>query len=356
MKKAIWFMEGLSSQRDIIKQIVAYFGGNNVRRDYTVVASHRDNRAEILSVADYAYIEPKDAAELLIFMKKIIDKHNVVAIQAGNRNRWFEKNRATIEALGVKLVTGAKSLASLDLADDKVAFAARMEEIGLPVVPSLRVRNAEDLEDCLKVGYFNGAKLCIKPVKGIYGMGFWILDPEAKAAACFANPDNRVVHPSVYLNAVKQHWPEEMVLMPYLPGDEYSVDMLVDDGKVLLAVGRCKQGSIQQMYIDGPAVELAKKCASAMRADGLVNVQTKLDDQGNHLLLEINMRPSGGIGYGLASNIDIPSAFAHHMLIGLDDTRLSHIKACFRPATVRAHSTVLAVPDVDFSKQCVAGV
>ncbi|WP_410724785.1 ATP-grasp domain-containing protein, partial [Burkholderia sp. SIMBA_019] len=31
--------------------------------------------------------------------------------------------------------------------------------------------------------------------------------------------------------------------------------------------------------------------------DGIVSVQTKADDSGQHRVLEINSRPSGGIGY-----------------------------------------------------------
>lgn len=350
MSKTIWFMEGLSCQGDIIKQVVSYFGN-----EVTVLASHRDPRNEILGLADFCFLEPKANGDLLSFMAKIIAKHRVDVVHVSNRSKFCEQHRATIESMGVRLVTGAKSVASLELADDKVAFAQRMEEIGLPVVPSLRVRNANELEKLLEAGAFNGQKLCIKPVKGIYGMGFWILDPQAKASACFANPDSRIVQPSVYLSAVKQDWPEEMVLMPYLPGDEYSVDMLVDNGNVLQAVGRCKRDTVQEMFIDGEAVELAKKCAAAMRADGLVNVQTKIDSNGNHQLLEINMRPSGGISYGLVSNINLPSTFVQHTLFVLDQHRIDMMNSRFRSVSVRGHGTVLPIPHIDYSKQCAVG-
>ena len=42
-----------------------------------------------------------------------------------------------------------------------------------------------------------------------------------------------------------------------------------------------------------------------MKADGLVNVQTRNDVNGNPVLLETNMRPSG-VGYTLHSGVNLP--------------------------------------------------
>ncbi|MDF7721031.1 carbamoyl-phosphate synthase large chain, partial [Enterobacter hormaechei subsp. xiangfangensis] len=50
MNKKIWFMEGLSSQRDIIQGVKSFAKKNNFA--ITVFASHRNERNEILSVAD----------------------------------------------------------------------------------------------------------------------------------------------------------------------------------------------------------------------------------------------------------------------------------------------------------------
>ncbi len=74
---------------------------------------------------------------------------------------------------------------------------------------------------------------------------------------------------------------QPMVLMPYLPGPESSVDMLVEKGKVIAAVARRKEGSVQHLHQSGAAFELAKSSAELMQADGLVNVQTRCDHHGN---------------------------------------------------------------------------
>ncbi|PKD78415.1 ATP-grasp domain-containing protein, partial [Escherichia coli] len=98
--------------------------------------------------------------------------------------------------------------------------------------------------------------------------------------------------------------------MPYLPGPEFSVDILADKGEILAAVGRRKEGAIQYLVNEGSAWELACDCARVMKADGLVNVQTRNDVNGNPVLLETNMRPSGGVGYTLHSGVNLPGLFA----------------------------------------------
>ena len=41
------------------------------------------------------------------------------------------------------------------------------------------------------------------------------------------------------------------------------------------------KGAIQHLEISGEAYELGKACATAMKADGLVNVQTRHNHQGH---------------------------------------------------------------------------
>jgi hypothetical protein len=57
MKKKIWFMEGLSSQRDIILGVKSFAEKEN--QNIVVFSSHRNERNEILSVSDFSMIEPK---------------------------------------------------------------------------------------------------------------------------------------------------------------------------------------------------------------------------------------------------------------------------------------------------------
>nr|AAB37125.1 unknown [Serratia marcescens] len=51
-----------------------------------------------------------------------------------------------------------------------------MEQKGLPVVPSWRVNTLTELKTHLAAPPFTDSPVCVKPVTGIYGMGFWRFD------------------------------------------------------------------------------------------------------------------------------------------------------------------------------------
>lgn len=338
-------MEGLSSQKDIIHGINSYRKAYNI--NIIMFASHRHARNEILSLADHALIEPKDKNERLAFIINTVQKFGIHSIHAGHNTSWFEYNRAAIESSGATLTTGAMGNDWLSLAEDKVSFAQFMVRNNLPVVPSWRVENIADLKHHLTEPPFSDAAICVKPVTGIYGKGFWRFNNEASPMDIFNYPENRIVNPTQYLAAASHSGTVfPLVLMPYLPGPEYSVDILADKGDVLAAVARRKEGAIQYLENSGAAFELACDCARAMKADGIVNVQTRDDSQGNPLLLEVNMRPSGGIGYTLHSGINLPGLFAAHSLglISKDDI-INDAKRAFSPAVVRPLTEAIVYPE-----------
>ncbi|NIF23062.1 ATP-grasp domain-containing protein [Candidatus Pantoea multigeneris] len=335
MRHNIWFMEGLSSQRDIIHHIKNDL--NVQQRNITVYASHRYQRNEILSLADAAFIEPENDNQRLEFILSTQEKYAIQAIHTGRHAQWFESHRKAIEACGVRLTTGASNRDQLALADDKAAFAEAMQHLSLPVVPSIRVDSAAALREQIASQPFAGAPLCIKPVNGIYGMGFWQFDDSLSPMAAFTHPDHRRVNTALYLQALEATDTfSPLVLMPYLPGPEYSVDILAEKGQVLAAIARRKEGALQHLEKDGAAYELAVACASAMGADGLVNVQTRHDAQGQPRLLEINMRPSGGIGYTALSGVNLPALFALHQLDLIDRSQILAATQRFHATSVRA--------------------
>ncbi|MEG1213264.1 MAG: ATP-grasp domain-containing protein [Leclercia sp.] len=345
MKSKIWLMEGLSSQRDIIQGIKAF--ADKLKTRIVVFASHRNERNEILSVADYALIEPKEAEQRLQFILDTVARFDIDAIHTGRNSLWFEENRAAIEASGATLTTGATGLDWLTLSEDKVTFAQFMQQNSLPVVPSWRVDTLTELQTYLASPPFSDSPVCVKPVTGIYGMGFWRFDDTASPMDLFNHPENRIVTTQHYIAAAScSESFKPLVLMPYLPGPEYSVDILADNGEILAAVGRRKEGAIQYLDNEGEAFELACACARTMKADGLVNVQTRNNHHGIPVLLETNMRPSGGVGYTLHSGVNLPGLFAAYKLglMSKSDV-IEHAKSSFSPAAVRSITDVILYPE-----------
>lgn len=301
----IWFLEGQSSQRDIIRA-----ARQALPAEIRVLASHRHHRPEILAEADEALIEPRQHQERIDWILEQAVSRNIRVLHVGHQGFKFEAERARFEQAGLQLVTGALSVSTFEQLSNKLQFVAQCERAGLPVTRGMEVRNADQLERAI-AQLSPAGPICVKPVQGIFGQGFWRLKSDADPLDCFADTDARVVNQQLFIDAYRRSSKAgHLMLMNYLPGLERSIDLVCEAGQVIELVGRCKHNGFQQLEREGPALELARQVAELFRCDGLINVQTKDSAEGQPVLLEINPRPSGGIGYGLASGINLPGIFA----------------------------------------------
>lgn len=110
---------------------------------------------------------------------------------------------------------------------------------------------------------------------------------------------------------------EGLVVQDFLPGEEYSVDVIADAaGDVVAAVPRTRARVDSGVAIAGRTLhdpELEDAAASIARAIGLVgvaNVQLRRDRAGRAVLLEVNPRFPGALPLTIAAGVDIPSLVA----------------------------------------------
>ncbi|OEC37930.1 carboxylate--amine ligase [Pseudomonas sp. 1D4] len=328
----IWFLEGQSSQRDVI------LGAREALPvGVRIFASHRQDRPEITGLADVSFQEPVENQERIEWALDTAKTRGIKVILAGRVGSVFESQRSRFEAEGIVLVTGGTSLHTFELVDDKTKFTAEAERVGLACIPAITATSAQELVTAYETLKAQG-EVCVKPAVGIYGQGFWRFKADVDPFRCFANPDSREVNFDTYLQAycVGADRPA-MLVMPYLPGSECSIDMVCEAGRPVAYVGRRKQGLHQTFERDSAAVELALKAAEHFKCDGLINVQTRDDEKGTPHLLEINPRYSGGIGYTRETGINLPGIFATRRL-GLPEP-----DAVWRP-DVRVKAITIAVP------------
>lgn len=328
----IWFLEGQSSQRDVI------LGAREaLPSSVKIFASHRQDRPEITGTADVSLLEPKDPQLRTDWILQTAAEHAIKVVLAGRAGSALEVERPRFERAGIELVTGGASLETFDLVDDKSRFTAEAERAGLACVPAITVSNARELVEAYEVLRAQG-DVCVKPTVGIYGQGFWRFSESVDPFRCFANPDSRDVNFETYLAAYRtEPVRPAMLVMPYMSGAECSIDMVCEAGHAVAYVGRRKQGLHQTFERDSAAVELALRAAAHFKCDGLVNVQTKDDADGVAHLLEINPRYSGGIGYTRHTGVNLPGIFATRRL-GLPEP------VAIWQSNVRVKAITVAVP------------
>jgi len=104
-----------------------------------------------------------------------------------------------------------------------------------------------------------------------------------------------------------------LLVQEYLPGEEYSIDVLADvDGRVVAAVPRIRVKVDSGVSVAGRTVhdreleEFGSRVAAATGVTYVANVQCRRDSTGRPALLEVNPRVPGTLPLTVASGIDMP--------------------------------------------------
>ena len=356
---AAWLAEGQSSQRDMLASLQSLKAQSET--PFNIIASHRHNRPEIFEFADSIYREPSASAadsdeqamlesvEPLMprwqFVLEQAQKNNVKVLLTGRNGSDYEAHRKAFDAAGIRLLTGATSVAALEAIDDKFAFMQQCHEHDIPVAEAWRFDNVAELEALLAT--HGHQPLCVKPVTGIFAQGFWRLDTGKETDARYDSfehlyfTEEKKINTTQFINAyansvMVRERPIPMLLMPYLSGQEYSIDVVCEYGEVLAAVTRYKTGKIQHIGYEQAVMDVVIPLIKAFGCDGIVSVQTKADDDGQHRVLEINSRPSGGIGYTSHSGVDLTQVGFGYWLGLTDKPKLADIAQQIIPCQVRS--------------------
>lgn len=349
MPTTIYLAEGQSSQRDMLQSLQAL----KPQYDLQIIASHRHERPEILDCADIAYQEPHDpeqkpqqyAKQRCEFVINHAKKHHAKVLLTGRNSRDYEPYRQNLQNAGIRLLTGATSMAMLDKIDNKADFTQYCQQQHIPVATAWQFDNLTQLQELLN--QHQSKDLCVKPVSGIFAQGFWKLCDVDSFEHLYLT-DNKKIATEQFLSAYQHSQmvvqkPIPMLLMPYLSGREYSIDVVCERGEVLGAVTRYKHGSVQYVGYDSDVMAVVIPLIRAFGCDGIVSVQTKADEQGVHHVLEINSRPSGGIGYTVHCGVDLTQLAFLYFSGLIDKPKLDDIVVQITPCAVRPLMTSVRI-------------
>ncbi|HET6747550.1 MAG TPA: ATP-grasp domain-containing protein [Candidatus Saccharimonadales bacterium] len=145
----------------------------------------------------------------------------------------------------------------------------------------------------------NGQAVCVKPVVGVNGEGYWHLREAEQPSTMLDTPEKREMHPELYLKAMELYErdaaQQRLIVMEYLPGPEVSNDVLCWRGIPLLHAARTKLGNhTQRIQSDHPTIPHAYRVAEELKLHGVVSMQYRLDAEGTWKMLEVNPRPAAG--------------------------------------------------------------
>jgi carbamoylphosphate synthase large subunit len=328
----VWFNRTFSSVYAAIGLIREADSGGR----FHIIYSNANPHAAAARVAHAFFVEPTglDAEAYIAWCLDFCREHRVDIFIPGKESTLLAGEHARFAAQGTRVLSAAAP-AALELIHDKARFYA---DVVLPMAPVAETRNFEN------IAQFDAAyaelrqrhpKLCVKPSRSVFGLGFSILDEERSSAALLiAGAQYHIGLDDMRRGLAELGEVRTMLLMQYLDGHEYSVDCVGDNGRLVAAIARKKpmqagRGQLIDMRQD--ILDATAKLAADFGLNGCFNVQFRENGEQLHLL-EINPRMSGGIGMACVAGPNLPFIALSGFADGFDQVRVPPVRDGIRVA------------------------
>jgi hypothetical protein len=307
-----WMTHGHRPQQNALISVKKNFG-DAVR----TIGSRFDRRFDLVP-ADVVWQEPEDDDAFVDMVEQrggtLSSAFGVpVVLAAMKRREVLVRHSVRLEKAGVVVLGGALEESVLDLCEDKMNFATFMKErFPAHAVPSRLVSSLAELNAAVEAVEIEGGQACVKPPVGVFGRGFWRLVRGARPATVFSGDprfeEERILPFEVFASLFESD-PIPVVVMPFLEGEEISIDALFRAGRLVRSSTRRKMGSVQEIGSDASLLFPALgPLGEALGLNGIVNLQIRKpkDVAGEtYRLLEINTRYAGGTAYLVTAGIDL---------------------------------------------------
>ncbi|SDO63510.1 ATP-grasp domain-containing protein [Nakamurella panacisegetis] len=281
--------------------------------------SHADLSSPMLAGVDHKLREPVVTdPDFVDQMLDLCRQHRIDVLLPVAGQSQIAHRASDFASIGTALICPPADAVDLlaDKADTYQALA------GSKLVPPWRVARSGPQFDAAIVDldelWTRSHPLIMKPTRGVGADGVRFLTRAAPDLTSLLGPIGPLVWVQTVRDAIAaaaEHVPD-LMLMPYLPGPETSVDVLAHRGRTLAAIPRTKSGRHRVLGGDPRLPGLASELVERFDLDGLVNVQFRLFND-EPALLEINSRPSGGLFQTALTGVNLPWA-AVQLALGRD--------------------------------------
>lgn len=309
----VWFNHWFSTSYRLIELMKE----DAVEQIY-VIGSNQQKDSVIQKVCDEWYEEPGiSGEEYIIYCLDFCREHKVDVFVPRREMTDISRNRERFEESGIKVMVDDYSM--IKLLNDKAAaynFFKDCKELHIP--DFLIVNTMEQFEQAYRKLRADYDQVCIKFVKDEGGMSFRKVAEQVDSFKRLRVYQGTEISYEMLIETLKHAGEfDDMMVMPYLSGNEISVDCL-QTKKGLIAVPRNKGAARHELIeYDQEILKMTRLIMDKTQLKYPCNIQFKLK---NHIpyLLEINTRMSGGLQMScLAADVNIPN-IALNKLLGRD--------------------------------------
>ncbi len=204
---------------------------------------------------------------------------------------------------------------TLNIANNKLYLFEHLKSNGISVPEFMRADSLESFETGLKVLGYPQKPVCVKIPDSSGSKGIRVIDANKSRYEIFINekPSSLIVSKDDMMETLRQAdtFPE-LLLMEYMPGDEYTIGLVADKGKVLYIGGRrspIMNMSIAQESIaefNERAYAIAAQVVESLNLDGNIGMDFMFDENGVAQLMEINPRIDATVSLFAVAGLNLP--------------------------------------------------
>ena len=289
---------------------------NNGERSIRLVGADLNKDETILRMCDSAYQVPRGNdpayidALLDICKKERIDVLlPIMSVEldalAANRDRFAE--------IGTKV--SVSNLEALTIANNKRRLLDFLKQNSLPCADYYTVHSIKEVKEAVRYLGYPENRVCVKATDGSGSRGFRILDESVSRFDSFLNdkPSSGTIRLAELVSVLEEAevFPE-LLVMEYLPGPEYSVDLLADQGESLFTCCRKSMRMENSIMLEAEIVDnkvvaaLCERTTRLLGLDGNIGFDVKERKDGTPIIMECNPRITAGIPFFKLAGVNLP--------------------------------------------------
>ncbi|WP_288174360.1 ATP-grasp domain-containing protein [Sporofaciens musculi] len=217
------------------------------------------------------------------------------------------------EAIGT--IVSIADQKAVEITNNKLSAYRFLKTRGIGVPDFYPVYSAKDfVKGCRKLGYPN-RPVCLKITEESGSRGVRIIDAARNRYQIFAHekPNSFFTSYDDMLSILSSTEAlDEMMLVEYMSGNEYTVDLLADHGNILYMAGRENVVSMMSIAQESvvskidSAYEMCRKIVKALELDGNIGFDFMKDANGNPVLMDINPRITATVSVIAAAGVNLP--------------------------------------------------
>lgn len=263
--------------------------------------------------------DPTYADVLLDICKK--EKVDILFPQMSAELPVLLENISRFDDAGIKVSITRND--SLYIANNKLKLFEFMKENNIPVSKFAVISSLDDFDKAIREVGYPEKPVCVKLTESSGARGVRVIDDSKSRYHIFAHekPDSFYISYEDMKKTLEDadEFPELMV-MEYLSGDEYDVDLIADNGRVLYMAGRRNPVMVMSITQESvlekneEAYRIAEQVVEKLGLDGVIGIDYKFAEDGSCRLLEINPRIDATVSVFAAGGLNLPYLQVKHLL------------------------------------------